>query len=125
MSERNSFVSWEVKWIKGMGGSVVRLPDKIKLGLEEAIVYEQGTLDAETTKITVEPVVRYDASEIKAIRKSTGFTQAIFAQYMGVSVKTVEAWEAGRNHPEGAACRLLALTKADPLFPQKAGIIRC
>lgn len=25
-----------------------------------------------------------------------------------------EAWEAGRNHPEGAACRLLALAKADP-----------
>ncbi|MBQ2888435.1 MAG: helix-turn-helix domain-containing protein [Firmicutes bacterium] len=97
--------------------------DKIKLGLEEAIAYEQGTLDAKTTKMIVEPVARYEASEIKAIRKSTGFTQAVFAQYMGVSVKTVEAWEAGRNHPEGAACRLLALTKADTLFPQKAGII--
>jgi len=97
--------------------------DKIKLGLEEAIAYEQGTLDAKTTKMTVKPVARYEASEIKAIRKSTGFTQVVFAQYMGVSVKTVEAWEAGRNHPEGAACRLLALTKADPLFPQKAGII--
>lgn len=98
----------------------MRVSDKIKLGLEEAIAYEQGALDARTTKITVEPVARYEASEIKAIRKSTGFTQAVFAQYMGVSV---EAWEAGRNHPEGAACRLLALTKADPLFPQKAGII--
>ena len=42
---------------------------------------------------------------------------------MGVSVKTVEAWEAGRNHPEGAACRLLALTKQDPQFPIKMGIV--
>lgn len=50
-------------------------------------------------------------------------SQEVFAQYMGVSVKTVEAWEAGRNHPEGAACRLLAMTKADPQFPIKAGIV--
>ena len=61
----------------------------------------------------------------------TGLEEAIayekgeldFAQYMGVSVKTVEAWEAGRNHPEGAACRLLALTKKDPQFPIKTGIV--
>ena len=74
-------------------------------------------------KLSVTPVGHYGADEIKAIRKSTGFTQAIFAQYIGVSVKTVEAWEAGRNHPEGAACRLLALTKDDPYFPVKAGIV--
>lgn len=97
--------------------------DKIKTGLEEAIAYEQGTLEARTTKLSVTPVDRYDATEIKGIRKSTGFTQAVFAQYMGVSVKTVEAWEAGRNHPEGAACRLLALTKQDPQFPIKTGIV--
>lgn len=97
--------------------------DKIKTGLEEAIAYEQGGLEAKTTKMSVVPVARYEADEIKSIRKSTGFTQVIFAQYMGVSVKTVEAWEAGRNHPEGAACRLLALTKKDPQFPIKTGIV--
>ena len=47
----------------------------------------------------------------------------LFAQYMGVSVKTVEAWEAGRNHPVGAACRLLAMTKNDPDFPVKSGVV--
>ena len=97
--------------------------DKIKAGLEEAIAYERGTLEARTTKLSVTPVDRYNAAEIKEIRKSAGFTQVIFAQYLGVSVKTVEAWEAGRNHPEGAACRLLALTKEDPQFPIKAGIV--
>lgn len=96
---------------------------KIKTGLEEAISYEQGQTEARTTKLSVVPVDRYDAAEIRAIRQSAGFTQVIFAQYMGVSVKTVEAWEAGRNHPEGAACRLLALTKADPQFPLKTGIV--
>ena len=69
--------------------------DQIKAGLEEAIAYEQGTLKAKTTKLSVEPLKHYDASQIKAIRKSTGLTQVTFAHYMGVSPKTVEAWEAG------------------------------
>lgn len=34
-------------------------------------------------------------------------TQAVFADYMGVSSKTVEAWECGRTHPTGPANRLL------------------
>lgn len=97
--------------------------DKIKVGLEEAIEYEKGTLEAKTTKITVRPVSHYDAAEIRSIRVNTGMTQVVFAEFMGVSVKTVEAWEAGRNKPIGAACRLLDLTKADPAFPQKAGIV--
>lgn len=41
--------------------------NKIKLGLEEAIAYEQGTLDSKTTKITIEPADSHEISEIKAI----------------------------------------------------------
>ena len=36
-------------------------------------------------------------------------TQNVFANYMGVSVKTVEAWERGTNHPVGPACRLISM----------------
>ena len=97
--------------------------DDIKTGLGQAIAYEKGNLKARSTVLTVEPVECFQPDEIRSIRNSTGLTQRIFAQYMGVSVKTVEAWEAGRNHPEGAACRLLALTRNDPAFPQKNGII--
>ena len=63
-----------------------------RLVSEEAVAYERGTLRAKTTKLSVLPVDHYEADEIREIRKSTGFTQAVFAQYMGVSVKTVEAW---------------------------------
>ena len=97
--------------------------DEIKTGLNEAIEYEKGNLKAKTTTVSVEPVGVYTSSEIKSIRNSTGLTQNLFAKYMGVSVKTVEAWEAGRNHPEGAACRLLSMTRSDPSFPQKSGIV--
>ena len=35
-------------------------------------------------------------------------TQSVFANYLGVSVKTVEAWERGRTHPTGPAYRLMS-----------------
>ena len=97
--------------------------EDIKTGLTQAIEYEKGNLDAKTVKISIAPVVTFTPEEIKVIRRNTGLTQVLFARYIGVSVKTVEAWEAGRNHPAGAACRLLSMTQRDPSFPQKSGII--
>ena len=95
----------------------------IKTGLEQAIQYEKGNLNAKTVKLSILPVDSFTPEEIKSIRKKTGMTQVLFARYIGVSTKTVEAWEAGRNHPEGAACRLLTMTKSDPSFPVKSGIV--
>ncbi len=97
--------------------------DDIKTGLNQAIEYEKGNLKASTKTLSITPVEEFTASEIKEIRKNAGLTQVVFAKYLGVSIKTVEAWECGRNQPNGAACRMLAITKKDPLFPKKSGII--
>ena len=40
-------------------------------------------------------------------------SQKTFASYVGVSDKTVEAWEAGTNHPSGAASRILNMMEID------------
>ena len=40
-------------------------------------------------------------------------SQKIFAGYMGVSKKTIEAWEAGTNQPSGAASRILMMLERD------------
>ena len=97
--------------------------DEIKIGLNEAIEYEKGNLKANTITLSVTPIEEFTANEIKDIRKNTGMTQILFAKFLGVSLKTVEAWESGRNHPNGTACRLLSLTKRDPQFPQSSGIV--
>lgn len=34
---------------------------------------------------------------IKELRTSTGMTQKVFAEYFGISKRTVEEWEGGRN----------------------------
>lgn len=97
--------------------------DEIKVGLNEAIEYEKGNLKANTRILSITPIEEFTANEIKDIRKNAGMTQMLFAKFLGVSLKTVEAWEAGRNHPNGTACRLLSLTKRDPQFPKSSGIV--
>ena len=97
--------------------------EEIKIGLNEAIEYEQGNLKANIRTLSVTPIEEFTAAEIKEIRKNAGMTQAIFAKYLGVSLKTVEAWEAGRNQPGGAASRMLSITKKDPEFPKRSGIV--
>ena len=51
-------------------------------------------------------------TEIRSIRQRACMTQAVFAEYFGVSTKTIEAWERGKTHPTGPACRLLDILAA-------------
>lgn len=81
--------------------------DDLKEGLQEAIDFEKGNAKAKTVTFMIEPVKKYSNEDIKKIRNKAGMTQAVFANYMGVSPKTVEAWELGRTHPTGPAYRLL------------------
>lgn len=97
--------------------------EEIKTGLNQAIDYEKGHGKAKVTVLSIKPVESFSAEDIKSIRLATGLTQVLFAKYMGVSPKTVEAWESGRNHPEGTACRLLTMTQKDPTFPVKSGVV--
>ena len=81
--------------------------DNLREGLEEAISYEKGTGKAKTKTYMILPVNEYSNKEIREIRMKAGMTQSVFASYMGVSKKTVEAWECGRTHPTGPVFRLL------------------
>lgn len=88
--------------------------ESIITGLNEALEDAQSEKPIlKRNKVTVEPIKVFDAEEVRKIRNSTGLSQKIFASYMGVSDKTVEAWEAGTNHPSGAASRLLQMMEMD------------
>ena len=63
------------------------------------------------------------AEDIKAIRKKLGFTQAVIAAGIGVSTKTVEAWETGTNQPIGPARRMISLIQFDPEILQSYHIV--
>ena len=97
--------------------------DEIKQGIEQAIEYEKGTVKARTTKLTIKPVPHYNSTQIKIIRKDLGMTQNLFAQLVGVSPKTVEAWDSGRNTPDGPARRMLSILQSDPSLIERIEII--
>jgi putative transcriptional regulator len=98
--------------------------ETIKQGLTEAIEYESGKRP--NTKIdilSISPVHAHSKDEIKKIRLKLNMTQKLFAAALGVSVKTVEAWESGTNKPIGVANRMLELLSIDAELLDKCDII--
>ena len=96
----------------------------IMQGLREAIDDAKGEKKLKRTTYTIVPLKEYDPEDIKAIRKKTGLSQRALAGYMGISAKTVEAWEKGTNRPSGLASRLLNLLEMDPKFVTKYPFVK-
>lgn len=97
--------------------------ESIVQGLNEAIEYEKGNLNAKTVKMSIAPLPDIESTQVKDIRKSLDMTQRMFAAVMGVSIKTVEAWENGTNTPSGVARRMLSLLQSDPEIPTKYNLV--
>lgn len=98
--------------------------DTIMSGLNESLEFSKGNLkDVKRRKINIAPVPEYNAKKIKSIRLSLNLSQMIFAEAIGVSVKTVEAWESGRNKPQGPASRFLKLLEQDHSFLEEHKIL--
>jgi putative transcriptional regulator len=88
--------------------------ESIMQGLNEAVEYQQGNINARKTRLSIKPLSVFDVADIKQIRQKTGLSQVVFAGSLGVSPKTIEAWESGRNKPEGASRRLLEIVRDNP-----------
>jgi putative transcriptional regulator len=97
----------------------------IMTGLNEALDDSAGKgKKLKRNTMIIEPVRVFEADEVKTIRTALGMSQKIFASYMGVSDKTVEAWEAGTNHPSGAASRLLSMMEKDKGIVKKFPFVK-
>ncbi len=65
------------------------------------------------------------SSGIRAIRERTSLSQSEFARLIGVSVKTLQNWEQGRNRPDTAALNLvMAFDKAPELIEQAKSLVK-
>jgi len=60
----------------------------------------------------------YNAKAVKATRKLLRVSQALFAQFLGVSVKTVRSWEGGKT-PSDMACRFMDEIQRNPDYWRK------
>ena len=106
---RNPLVSPDILGVSS-GASLGAAFAILNGALDEAINdTKTKKLPRNVRSIEIEPVGVYTSAQVKNIREKIGLTQKLFAKYIGVSTKTVEAWEAGRNKPSGPSNRLLWL----------------
>lgn len=61
----------------------------------------------------------YDARTVKGVRQSLGANQAAFAIFLGIPLRTVQAWERGTTSPNRMACRFLEEIQRAPALHRK------
>ena len=88
---------------------------------EEALAHAKGKQQLRTTVLPGAPKLMR-ADEVRALREHLNASQAVFAHFLNVSTKLVQAWESSRRRPGGAALRLLEIAERDPraVFPSLA-----
>ena len=79
--------------------------------LAEKFTCHKVTLDLQATT--------YNAALVKETRQMLGTSQALFAKFLGVSVKTVSSWEQGVSVPNDMACRFMDEMRGNPEYWQK------
>lgn len=84
-------------------------------GLQEALAFEKGKAAADTfVRKRSLPTVN-----VVEIRSALSMTQKAFAEILGVSCRTVEAWESGKSTPTPTAKKLMFLIQEDHSLVQK------
>lgn len=99
----------------------------INFPLPDTLLYREyakgSLLSVKRRKGSIAPLPDFDGRKVKDIRNQLNLSQTIFAAALGVSIKTVEAWETGRNKPNGSAKRILQFLEQEDNFLEKHNII--
>lgn len=85
-------------------------------GLRDALRNGESLPDrftVRTVQLVLEPR-EYSADQVVALRQKLHASQGIFARLLGVSIKTVQAWEQGGNPVPPLARRLLETIDSNP-----------
>ena len=70
-------------------------------------------LTCRQVKLNLEPT-HYSPSLVKETRTAIGVSQVLFARFLGLSPKTVRAWEQGAATPSPMACRFMDEIRLKP-----------
>jgi putative transcriptional regulator len=79
----------------------------------EALDHAQGKRNLRTTTLPLPPQP-LNGRAVKRVRAALHASQAVFARYLNVSTKLVQAWEANRRRPDGPALVLLHIAARQP-----------
>ncbi|MFM9904828.1 MAG: helix-turn-helix domain-containing protein [Pyrinomonadaceae bacterium] len=88
--------------------------EDLKQSLIEGLEHAQGKRGEFRVTSLPRPPKKLTSLEIAKIRSQTKLSQSVFAMYLNVSVKTIQAWEQGSRTPSDAALKLLSIAKDKP-----------
>lgn len=91
--------------------------DEIGEALEEALAYARGDRSAAAR---VHKVAAPDMTDVRAIRRRLGLSQAEFADRYGFALTALRDWEHGRLQPERSARVLLRVIEREPEAVERA-----
>lgn len=72
---------------------------------------ERYTADRVTVKI---PVMTNSPQRVREVRELLNASQAVFAAFLGASLRSVTDWEQGRSKPLPAICRFMDEIRRNP-----------
>src|SRR5713226_4913468 len=79
----------------------------------QALEHAKGKRELRTTELPPPPRP-VDGGGIRRLRTRLKMSQAVFARYLNVSTKLVQAWETDRRTPYGPALLLVRLVERNP-----------
>ena len=86
------------------------LAGRLKEALQEGMRHNKGEVQLRVTEVVVpDPPPRYEHQDVVRLRQHLHLSQAAFAAFLHVSVKTVQSWEQGDWSPSHTAARLLQM----------------
>ncbi len=89
------------------------LGESLIKGMEEALAFANGEDNGAVVHIP-------EQINVRRIRKKLNMSQNAFADYFGVSVRTVQDWEQGRRVPSGASKNFLFVIDQEPEAVRRA-----
>ena len=93
--------------------------EKLIKSAKQAESHSAGKMKLRTNMIQIAPIPVYAPQQIRDIRMRLGLTQGLLGGIVGVSTKTVEAWEIGYRRPSSSALRVLAELDTNPKYFEK------
>jgi len=93
--------------------------EKLIKSAKQAEAHASGKKKLRTKLFEIEPIPDYEPQQIKDIRTRLGLTQVLMGGVVGVSTKTIEAWEIGYRRPSSTAMRVLAELDTNPGYFHK------
>lgn len=88
------------------------MKDELFEQLMQSVQEADGTLKGKQASARATQI---NIPDVKAIRETTGLSQRLFTNMIGVSLRTLQNWEQNRRTPDRPARALLLVVKKNPM----------